>query len=92
LTLFLYNPQSHQWSQNFANSNGGTMGVPTIGGFSNGRGEFFSQETYHGRMVLIRGLWSEITPNAHHFEQAFSDDGGKTWQPNFIATLTRAQP
>jgi hypothetical protein len=89
LTLFLYNPQSRQWSQNFANSNLGSMAVPTIGEFKNGRGEFFSQEPYRGRAVLIRGVWSDITPNSHRFEQSFSGDGGKTWEPNFIATLTR---
>lgn len=40
-------------------------------------------------------VWSDITPNSHRFEQSFSDDGGKTWEPNFIAVLTReeaAQP
>ncbi len=45
LNLRLYNPQSRQWSLNFANSRGGTLSPPTIGEFKNGRGEFFSQET-----------------------------------------------
>jgi hypothetical protein len=89
LTLFLYNPQSHQWSQNFANSNNGTMTTPTIGEFKNGRGELYGQELYHGKTVLMRGVWSDITPNSHRFEQFYSEDGGKTWQPNFIAALTR---
>jgi hypothetical protein len=89
LTLFLYDPQSHQWSLNFANSNTGTFGVPTVGEFKNGRGEFFDQETYNGRTILVRVVWSDITPNSHRFEQSFSDDGGKTWEPNFIAIKTR---
>jgi len=89
LTLFLYNPESHQWSQTFANSNDGTMGQPAIGEFKNGRGELFDQESFNGRAILVRGTWSDITPDSHRFEQAFSDDGGKTWEPNFIATLTR---
>jgi hypothetical protein len=89
LTLFLYNPQSHQWSLNFANSNDGTMGQPSIGEFKNGRGEFIDQESFHGRAILVRQVWSDITPDSHHFEQAFSDDRGKTWEPNFIAMLTR---
>jgi hypothetical protein len=37
----------------------------------------------------VRIVWSDITPDSHHFEQSFSDDGGKTWEPNFVATLTR---
>jgi hypothetical protein len=91
LTLFLYNPQSHQWSQNFASSGGGTLSVPTVGEFKNGRGEFFDQEPFNGRTILVRVVWSNITPNAHQFEQSFSDDGGKTWEPNFVATLTRKE-
>jgi hypothetical protein len=89
LTLFLYNPESHQWSLNFANSSAGTLSTPPIGEFKDGRGEFLDQEAYHGRTILVRILWLDITPNSHRFEQAFSDDGGKTWEPNFIATLTR---
>ena len=89
LTLFLYNPQSHQWSQNFASSGDGTLSVPTVGEFKNGRGEFFDQEPFNGRTILVRVVWSNITPNSHQFEQSFSDDGGKTWEPNFFATLTR---
>lgn len=90
LTLFLYNPESHQWSQNFANSNDGMFETPSIGEFKDGRGEFYSQETYRGKAALIRGVWSDITTNGHHFEQSYSFDGGRTWGPNFIATLTRA--
>lgn len=89
LTLFLYNPEAHQWSQNYCNSSDGTMAIPTIGEFNNGRGEFYDQETFHGRAILVRGVWSKITADSHQFEQSFSDDGGKTWEPNFIATLTR---
>jgi len=91
LTLFLYNPQSHQWSQNFASSSGGTLSVPTVGEFKDGRGEFFDQEPFNGRTILVRVVWSKISPNSHQFEQSFSDDGGKTWEPNFVATLTRKQ-
>jgi hypothetical protein len=89
LSLRLYNPQSHQWSLNFASSVGGALGVPTVGEFKNGRGEFFDQEPINGRMVLVRNVWSDITPKSGRFEQAFSDDGGKTWEVNWIAEDTR---
>ena len=89
LNLRLYNPQSHQWSFNFSNSKEGTMAPPMIGEFRNGRGEFIDQEPFNGRTILVRHLFTDITPDSHHFEQAFSDDGGKTWEPNFVATLTR---
>jgi hypothetical protein len=90
LAVFLYDPTARQWNMNFANSKYGMLGVPpTVGEFKNGRGEFYDQEPFHGRMILVRILWTDITPNSHRFEQAFSDDGGKTWEPNFVATLTR---
>jgi hypothetical protein len=89
LSLRLYNPESRQWSLNFSNSRGGTMSPPTIGEFKNGRGEFFSQETLNGRAILVRFVISDITPTSCRFEQAFSDDGGKTWEVNWIATDKR---
>lgn len=92
LLLFLYNPQSHQWSLNPANSSDGAMGQPMFGEFKDGRGEFIDQEPFKGKMILVRQVWSDITPTSHHFEQSFSDDGGKTWEPNFAANLTRDEP
>jgi hypothetical protein len=89
LTLFLYNPQAHQWGQYFVDSAVGVLNQPQIGEFKNGRGELFGLESFNGRTIFVRFVWSDITPNSHHVEQSFSDDGGKTWQPNFVATLTR---
>lgn len=89
LTLFLYNPRSHQWSQYFANSSAGVLDQPAIGEFKDGRGEFVDQEMFNGRAILVRLVWSDITQDSHRLEQSFSDDGGKTWEPNFIATMSR---
>jgi hypothetical protein len=89
LSLRLYNPESRQWSLNFANSAGGTLSPPAIGEFRNGRGEFYDQETLNGRAILVRFVISEITATSCRFEQAFSDDGGRTWEVNWIAIDTR---
>jgi hypothetical protein len=89
LTLRLYNPQSRQWSLYWANSKDGILGQPTIGEFKTGRGEFFDQEPFNGRVILVRYVWSDITPTSAHFEQSFSDDGGKTWEVNWITDQTR---
>ena len=91
LSLRLYNPESRQWSLNFSNSAGGALSPPSIGEFKNGRGEFFNQETLNGRSIFVRFVISDITPNSCRFEQAFSDDGGKTWEVNWIATDTRVK-
>ena len=89
MSLRLYNPESKQWSLNFVNAAAGTLSTPTIGEFKDGRGEFYDQETLNGRAILVRFVISDITKDACHFEQAFSADGGKTWEVNWIATDTR---
>jgi hypothetical protein len=91
VNLRLYNPQSRQWSLNFASSSGGALSQPTIGEFKNGRGEFYDQESFNDRAILVRNVFSDITPNSYRFEQAFSDDGGKTWEVNWIAIDTRVK-
>ncbi|MES2103012.1 MAG: hypothetical protein V4634_03275 [Pseudomonadota bacterium] len=89
LNLRLYNSETRQWGLSFSRSGSGTLGLPTIGEFKNGRGEFFSQETLNGRAIFVRFIISDITPNSCHFEQSFSDDGGKTWELNWVAIDTR---
>lgn len=90
LSLRLYNPESRQWSLNFASSGGGTLSQPTVGQFKNGVGEFYDQESFNGRMIFVRFVIKQVNPNLCHFEQAFSDDGGKNWETNWIATDSRA--
>jgi len=92
LTLFLYNPTAHQWSQAFADAKQGMVGSPLIGEFRNGRGELYSGDTFKGRAILVRGTWSDIQPNFHRYTESYSADGGATWAPAFIADLTRLSP
>jgi hypothetical protein len=89
LTLRLYNPQSHQWSLNWANAKDGTVVAPQIGEFRNGVGEFYGTDTLNGKVILIRFIWSNTITNTPHFEQSFSVDGGKTWEVNWITDQTR---
>jgi hypothetical protein len=91
LSLRLYRPQARQWSLHFSNSRAGTLSPPTVGEFRNGRGEFYSQESLDGRAILVRFVISPITRDSIRFEQAFSDDGGRTWEVNWIATDTRVK-
>jgi hypothetical protein len=93
LTLRLYDPHTHQWSIYWATSKSGAMGVPTIGEFRNGRGEFYDTEPSgpNGRSILVRFVWSGTNTNSPHFEQSFSDDGGQTWELNWITDQMRVQ-
>jgi hypothetical protein len=91
LSLRLYNPESRQWSLNYSNSSDGTMSQPVIGEFKNGRGEFFSQEPFKGRAIFTKFVITNLTPDSWRYEQSFSDDGGKTWEVNWIAIDTRVK-
>jgi hypothetical protein len=89
VALPLYDPQTHQWSINFASMRDGLLTAPVYGSFSEGRGSFFGQDTVDGRVVLVRFVISDITPTSARFEQSYSNDGGKSWLVNWIATDTR---
>ena len=89
VTLRLYNPQAQEWSIYWAGSDDGLMQTPMIGGFKDGRGEFYSQELFEGRHIFNRFIWTVISPTACRWEQAFSPDGGVTWETNWIMEFTR---
>jgi hypothetical protein len=89
MTLFLYDPQARQWSLNFSSAEGGRLSPPMVGRFDGREGAFCDQETFEGRTILARMIWTVTSPDSHAVEQAFSEDGGKTWEANFQATLTR---
>jgi hypothetical protein len=93
LALRLYNPESHQWSIYWANAADGVLEQnPMVGQFSNGRGEFYNQQVYEGRAIYARFVWSGVTTNSPNFAQAFSTDGGKTWETNWITDQTKEKP
>lgn len=89
LSLRLYNPEARQWSLNFSNRRSGTLAPPVIGEFRNGHGEFYGQDTLDGRTILVRFIISPMGPDSCRFEQSFSDDGGKTWELNWVVVDTR---
>jgi hypothetical protein len=93
LTLRVYNPTTHQWSLYWANSKDPDLGTPItpmVGHFNaDGVGEFYDQELWNGRAIYVRFIWSRITANSAHFEQSFSEDGGRTWEVNWITDQTR---
>jgi hypothetical protein len=89
LTLRTYNPATHLWSLYWANSQDGILDSPQLGQFKDGVGEFYAQDTIDGKFVFVRYVWSKVTPNSAHFEQAFSSNGGKSWEVNWQSDMTR---
>lgn len=91
LRLCLYRPLLHQWYLHWADSGDGVLEKPMIGRFKDGVGSFYDQEDHNGRAIFVRQRYSAIAPRSYHWQQAFSDDGGTRWQPNWNVTLTLEQ-
>ena len=94
LTLFLYNPSAHQWSQSFVNSKVGTLSSSStnVGEFKDGRVVLVGQDnTVSDKTILVKAVWSDIKSDSHQYEELFSDDAGVTWVRSFIAHLTRVK-
>lgn len=91
MTLRLYDQKSGQWAIYWANRNNGRLDPPMFGEWKDGHGEFYDQELFHGRMIYVRFLWFHETEDTARWEQAFSDDGGKTWETNWIMEKERVR-
>lgn len=90
LSLRLFEPERQRWTLNFSNLASGTLSAPMTGGFGGGRrGVFYSAEDFKGRPVLVRFVIESQSADRCRFEQAFSADGGATWEVNWIAADTR---
>ncbi|MGI8546695.1 MAG: hypothetical protein ACR2M1_05070 [Gemmatimonadaceae bacterium] len=89
LALRLYEPKTRRWTIHWSSSATGTLDPPMTGIFHDGVGEFYSHEDYQGRMIIVRFDWRSVDRNAARWEQAFSADGGKTWETNWIMDFTR---
>jgi hypothetical protein len=89
-TLRLYHADSGQWRIYLVDVDKGTIDLPpVVGRFTGKRGEFFNQQEWKGRTVLVRYVWLDLSPTSARMEQSFSDDGGKTWEVNWICELTK---
>lgn len=61
---------------------------PVVGAFADGIGTFYADDTLSGRPIKIRFVWS-ADPERPRWEQAFSPDGGASWEPNWIMEFSR---
>jgi hypothetical protein len=89
LVVRLFDPETHQWSVHEADNRNGFDPRPVIGEFKDGRIEGYSHMRWEGKYIFRRVIWSEITAASFHWEQAFSTDGGTTWETNWIADFVR---
>jgi hypothetical protein len=91
LTVRLYDPATELWSLYWARSGRGLALPPTVGRFEDdGVGRFYDDEVWEGQPIRVRFQWSDITADSCRWEQAFSTDGGQTWETNWVADFTRS--
>ena len=86
-----YDPKTSQWSIWWLDARYPTSVEPPVrGGFKDGVGTFMGDDTFNGRPIKVRFVWSRITATSAHWEQAFSPDGGATWETNWLMDFARA--
>jgi hypothetical protein len=91
LNMRLYEPQAQRWSLTFVNIRDGLLTPAVYGGFHNGTGTFYGDDQLGGRPIKVRFLIFRPSPDEARFEQAFSADGGTTWETNWFAVDRRSR-
>jgi len=93
VTLRAYDPKTGQWAIWWLDLRNpfGDLDPPVKGRFENGVGTFYADDTLRGKPIRVRFIWSKITATGAHWEQAFSPDGGKTWETNWTTEFKRAE-
>lgn len=92
VSLRAYDPKTGQWATWWLDGRNphAEIDPPLKGRFETGTGTFYGDETFHGKPVRLRIIWSHVTPTTARWEQAYSADGGKTWETNWISDFRRA--
>jgi hypothetical protein len=91
MSFRFFDPEARKWSIYWADSRRpGLLDPPVIGSFSGDTGIFEGEDVFEGRPIIVRFLWSGVTTQTPRWEQAFSDDGGRTWETNWVMEFTPA--
>lgn len=93
VTLRAYDAKTGQWAIWWLDGRNpfGELDPPVKGRFVDGVGTFYADDTLRGKPIRVRFIWSQMSHDAAHWEQAFSADGGKTWETNWVTDFKRAR-
>lgn len=89
MTLRLFDRRTGRWSLHWASSVTGALEPPVVGGFDEGVGHFYGDDVHEGRSIRVRFIWDDITPTTARWQQAFSADGERSWETNWVMTFRR---
>lgn len=90
-TLRLYDATSDIWTIHWIDGRNPRLDPPMHGRFAAGVGTFFGDDRFEGRPIRVRFLWTRPAPLGGRWEQAFSADGGTTWETNWIMDFVPAE-
>ena len=90
-TIRLFNPKTQEWSIYWSSNQNPALDLPMVGGFKDGHGEFYAHEPFEGKMIFSRFIWTVFDQDHCRWEQAFSPDGGRTWETNWTMDNTRVE-
>jgi hypothetical protein len=92
MSFRFFDSETKQWSIYWADSRRlGLLDPPVVGAFDGDVGVFEGEDIFNGRPILVRFTWSRVTTPNPRWEQAFSDDGGRTWETNWVTDFTRLE-
>jgi hypothetical protein len=90
MTVRAFDEQRQQWSLVWLDNRNPPDFRPLVGTFEESIGTFSQViEAPDGAELHVRFIWDEITANTARWQQAFSFDGGKHWETNWVMEFTR---
>jgi len=89
MSFRFFDKATGQWSIYWADSRKGTLEPPVVGSFKGDVGVFEGPDTFEGRPIRVRFIWSRVNTPTPRWEQAFSEDEGKTWETNWVMDMSR---
>jgi hypothetical protein len=92
MSFRFFDPETEQWAIYWADSRRpGLLDPPVVGSFADGVGTFDGDDAFEGKPIRVRFVWTGVDTPAPRWEQAFSSDGGQTWETNWVMDFTRAE-
>ena len=89
-TLRSFDPSTARWSIWWLDArHPHRLDPPVVGTFTKGVGSFYANDVLNGRPIMVRFVWSDIAENSARWQQAFSEDAGKTWETNWRMDFRR---
>lgn len=92
MSVRYFNLTTRKWSEYWVSRRDGVLQPPVVGSFIEGRAVLEGDDDLHGKSIRVRYIWSRTLTPTPRWEQAFSSDGGKTWETNWVMDFARAEP